>query len=49
MTGKKWFYWLGIMDGKRKSIWVVVPSTYPRWVIDAYNKGWHVGYNEVSG
>lgn len=46
MTGKKWFYWLGKLHGSRK-----LRKHCQQWPVfaqEAYMRGWHVGFNEVS-
>lgn len=50
MTGKKWFYWLGKLDGTKRVSETRTrnKSNWPEWANYAYTKGWYVGFYETS-
>lgn len=47
MAGKKWFFWLGKLHGRRKQV-TALQSCYPQWAQDAYDRGWWSGFNSVA-
>lgn len=46
MTGKRWFYWLGKLHGNRKIS--MSRHNWPLYALEAYQRGWFDGLNEVS-
>lgn len=46
MTGKKWFEWLGKLDGERRALGLtrqgkrLNTKALPMWAVRAHTKGW---------
>lgn len=50
MGGKKWFYWLGMLDGRarRSETRTRDKSNWPTWAQHSYSRAWYCGFLETS-